>query len=196
MNFAGDVVDRLPPSALALVELARDGSRREWTFAEVSEGAARLAGALAARGVRRGDVVMTVIGNRPEWVLSMLACFRIGAVALPCTEQLRAHDLRMRIEVTRPSLIIADERDRAELESAAPQCPVALIADDQLFAAQPAPLADLGARDPCLITFTSGTAGEPKAVVHAQRYLAGQRVQAEHWLGARAGELVWCTAGS
>ncbi len=47
-----------------------------------------------------------------------------------------------------------------------------------------------------MITFTSGTAGEPKAVLHAQRYLAGQDVQARHWLGAHAGELVWCTAAS
>jgi acyl-coenzyme A synthetase/AMP-(fatty) acid ligase len=54
----------------------------------------------------------------------------------------------------------------------------------------------LAESDPALIAFTSGTAGEPKAVVHAQRYLYGQRVQAEHWLGAEAGDLVWCTAAS
>ena len=63
---------------------------------------------------------MTLIGNRPEWVLAMLACFRTGAVVLPCTEQLRAKDLRLRIEVARPALIVADERNRAELERAAP----------------------------------------------------------------------------
>src|SRR5260370_234776 len=50
--------------------------------------------------------------------------------------------------------------------------------------------------EPCLITFTSGTAGEPKAGVHGQRYLAGQRVQAEHWLAPQPGDLVWCTAAS
>src|ERR1700726_1702257 len=126
MNFAGDVADRLPPTARALVELTREGARREWTFGEVSEGGARLAGALAARGTGRGDVVMTLIGNRSEWVLSMLACFRLGAVVLPCTEQLRAHDLRVRIEATRPSVILADERNRAELERAAPECAVVL----------------------------------------------------------------------
>ncbi len=60
----------------------------------------------------------------------------------------------------------------------------------------PPPHAELDATDPALITFTSGTAGEPKAVVHGQRYLYGQRVQAEHWLGAEQGELVWCTAAS
>ena len=71
------------------------GARREWTYAEVADRSARLAGTLAARGVGRGDVVMTLIGNRPEWVFALNACFRIGAVVLPCTEQLRAKDLRL-----------------------------------------------------------------------------------------------------
>src|ERR1039458_5202490 len=108
VNFARDVLDRLPPGEVALVELARDGSRREWTFAEVSDRSARLAVTLRARGIDRGDVVMTLIGNRPEWVIAMCACFRIGAVVLPCTEQLRAKDLRLRLAVAKPSLILAD----------------------------------------------------------------------------------------
>ena len=196
MNFARDVLDRLPAGELALIELARDGARREWTFGEIGEKSARLAGTLKARGVGRGDVVMTLIGNRPEWVAAMCACFRLGAVALPCTEQLRAKDLRLRLDVARPSLVIADERNRTELEAAEPQCEVALVPDEALFAAEPAPASELDDDDPCLITFTSGTSGEPKAVVHGQRYLYGQRLQATHWLGARAGELVWCTAAS
>jgi acyl-coenzyme A synthetase/AMP-(fatty) acid ligase len=196
VNFARDVLERLPPDGRALVELARDGSRREWTFGEVSERSACLAGALARRGVRRGDVVMTLIGNRPEWVLSMLACLRLGAVALPCTEQLRAKDLRLRLAVARPRLVVADERNRGELEAADPHVEVALVPDESLFKAQPALPVELGPEDPCLITFTSGTSGEPKAVLHGQRYLSGQGPQAEHWLGARPGELVWCTATS
>jgi acyl-coenzyme A synthetase/AMP-(fatty) acid ligase len=200
VNFARDVVDTAPPARLALIELARDGSRREWNFGEVAERSARMAGALRKLGVDRGDVVMTLIGNRPEWVLCMLACFRIGAVVLPCTEQLRAKDLRLRIEAVRPQLILADERNAGELEAAiataSTEVEVAYIPDERLFDAPPAPAVECSEHDPCLITFTSGTAGEPKAVVHAQRYLLGQRVQAEHWLGARAGELVWCTAAS
>jgi len=196
VNFARDVLARRDPDALALLELARDGSRRGFSFGEVADRSARLAGALQRRGVRRGEVVMTLIGNRPEWVMTMMACFRIGAVVLPCTEQLRSKDLRLRIEAARPALIVADERNRAELRAAGGDVPVAFVPDEDLFALAPAPIAELAGGDPCLITFTSGTAGEPKAVVHAQRYLEGQHVQAGHWLGAREGELVWCTAAS
>src|SRR3954451_21851530 len=108
MNFARDVVDAAPPGRRALVALGRDGSRAEWSFGEVAEASARAAGALAARGVQREDVVMTLVGNRPEWVLAMLACFRLGAVALPCTEQLRPADLRARMDVVEPRLVVAD----------------------------------------------------------------------------------------
>jgi acetyl-CoA synthetase len=204
VNFVREVLEAVPGGDRALVELTRAGRRREWTFGEVSERAARLAGTLAARGVGRGDVVMTLIGNRAEWVLSMLACFRLGAVVLPCTEQLRAKDLRLRLAVAKPRVVVADERNAATLSEAlasgggpcAADVEVLLIPDESLFAARPAPAVELAPEDPCLITFTSGTAGEPKAVLHAQRYLWGQRVQAEHWLGPRAGELVWCTASS
>jgi acetyl-CoA synthetase len=198
MNFARDVVDHAPPDRLALVEIADGGRRREWRFGEIAERSARLAGALSRdHGVGRGDVVMTLIGNRPEWVLTMVACFRIGAVALPCNEQLRAHDLAVRIEAAHPSLILADERNLGELAAANPPCSVITIPDEKLFTdADPAPAVELEPHEPCLITFTSGTTGEPTGVVHGQRYLPGQRLQAEHWLDARPGDLVWCTAAT
>jgi acyl-coenzyme A synthetase/AMP-(fatty) acid ligase len=197
MNFARDLVDAADPGRRALVALDRDGGRREWSFGEVAERSGALAGALGARGVTRGDVVLTLVGNRPEWVFAMVACFRIGAVVLPCTEQLRANDLRLRLRIARPRAIVCDERNRAELDAAGPDCPVVTIPDEALYAeASAPPPVELDDEEPSLLTFTSGTSGEPKAVVHAQRYLAGQRVQAEHWLDARDGELVWCTAAS
>jgi acetyl-CoA synthetase len=196
VNFAVDVVEAARPGERALVELAHDGRRREWTFGEVAEGSARMAGALAAHGVGRGDVVLTLIGNRPEWVLAMIACFRVGAVVLPCNEQLRAKDLRARLDAAAPRLIVADERNLGELSAAHPRCDIVIVPDGALLAADPAPPADLALDDPCLIVFTSGTAGEPKAVVHGQRYLPGQQTQAEHWLAPAPGELVWCTAAS
>ena len=199
MNFVADVVEAAPPDRLALVEIDRGGTRREWTFGAVADRSARLAGALTAAGVGRGDVVMTLLGNRPEWVLTMLACFRIGAVALPCTEQLRAKDLRLRIAAAAPRAIATDERNLPELEAAVADDdgPVTLVLpDEDLYRHEPPPLASLSEEDPCLITFTSGTAGEPRACLHGQRYLAGQRLQAEHWLAAQPGDLVWCTATS
>jgi acyl-coenzyme A synthetase/AMP-(fatty) acid ligase len=195
-SFVRNVVDFAPATGTALVELARDGSRREWTFGEVAEVSRRAAGTLAAHGVRRGDVVMTLVGNRPEWVIAMLACFRLGAVVLPCTEQLRAKDLALRLAVTEPVLVVCDERNADTLAAAGRDDGVLLVPGAELTAGEPVADAELDAEDPCLITFTSGTAGEPKAVVHAQRYLAGQRVQAEHWLDPAQGRLAWCTAAS
>src|SRR5215210_9166624 len=111
MSFVGGAVDAAEPSRLALVAIASDGERREISFREVAERSARLAGTLAARGVGAGDVVMTVIGNRPEWAYAMLACWRIGAVAQPCSEQLRPADLRARMDAVEPAAVVADERD-------------------------------------------------------------------------------------
>src|SRR3954463_1746431 len=133
MNFARDLVDAVAPERLALVALDRDGPRREWSFGEVAAASGALAGVLAARGVRRGDVVLTLVGNRPEWVLAMVACFRLGAVVLPCTEQLRANDLRLRLEIARPAAIVCDERNRKELDAAGADCPVVTIPDGRLL---------------------------------------------------------------
>jgi len=196
VNFAREIVDAAPAGERALVELARDGRRREWSFGEVSDRSTRLAGTMRTRGVARGDVVLTLVGNRPEWVLAMVACFRIGAVALACNEQLRAGDLRMRLQAADPRLIVVDERNLEELSAAGPDCAILTVPDETVFAGDPVPADELEAGDPCLITFTSGTTGEAKGIVHGQRYLAGQRLQSEHWLDARAGDLVLCTAAT
>jgi acetyl-CoA synthetase len=196
VNFALDVVEAAPPGRRALVALSREGRRSEITFAEVADRSARLAGALAARGIGRGDVVMTMIGNRPEWVYAMVACFRIGAVVLPSTEQLRPNDLRARFDKVEPRLVIVDRRNLDTLSGSGFSGEVLAVPDERLFESPPAPAADLAPGDPAIITFTSGTAGEPKPIRHGQRYLAGQRVQAEHWFGAREGDLCWCTAAS
>jgi acyl-coenzyme A synthetase/AMP-(fatty) acid ligase len=200
LNFARDIVDAADPERLALVAIDRAGGRSAHTFGQVSDRAGRLAGTLAASGVSRGDVAMTLIGNRPEWVHAMVACWRIGAVALPCTEQLRAADLRARIEIAAPRAIVVDERNRDVLDAAlagAPSSPVVLtMPDERLYDAEPAPAVDLAGDEPALIAFTSGSSGEPKPIRHGARNLPGQMLQAEHWYDARPGELAWCTAAS
>ena len=196
MSFVGDVVDAADASRLALVAIAANGERREIAFGEVAERSARLAGALAAHGVRRGDVVMTLVGNRPEWAYAMLACWRLGAAAQPCTEQLRPADLRARMEMVKPRAIVADSRDLDLVAATGFDGPVLALPDEALFDAPTLPATECAAEEPALIVFTSGTAGEPKPVRHGHGYLYGQSVQAEHWYGARPGDLCWCTAAS
>ncbi|MDT4979467.1 MAG: acetyl-CoA synthetase [Pseudonocardiales bacterium] len=195
VNFVRDFVDTRLPGQLALVTLDESGARQEWTFGQLTAAAGSLAAAFAAHGVGRGSVVLTLVGNRVEYALSILACLRIGAATLPCSEQLRPKDLALRVARARPALIVCDERNRAAMEAAAPDCPVIWVPDAALFADREPPLfADLGPLDPAFVLFTSGTSGQPKLVTHGQRYVWGQRVQATHWLAAAPGELVWSTA--
>ncbi|MEO6885074.1 MAG: AMP-binding protein [Jatrophihabitantaceae bacterium] len=194
-NFVRDVVAARRGTDLALVTLSATGERREWTFGSLLSCSGALAGALTAQGVQRGSVVLTLVGNRIEYALTMLACLRIGAAMLPCSELLRAKDVALRLERARPTLVICDERNRAVLDEAAPSCPVLRVPDAALLTGHELPpYVELDDRDPAFVLFTSGTSGEPKMVTHGQRYVWGQRVQAQAWLGAQPGELVWSTA--
>jgi len=100
------------------------------------------------------------------------------------------------MDVAEPALVLAAETDADVVRQTGFTGPLLTAPDPGLLEAAPAPAEELGPEDPALIVFTSGTAGEPKPIRHGQRYLTGQRTQAEHWLDARPGELVWCTAAS
>jgi acetyl-CoA synthetase len=199
VNFIEDVLERFPASAPAILALSREGERRVWHFGELIARSAGLSGAFAARGVRPGDVVMTLVGNRIEWVISVLACWRMGAVALPCSTQLRKADLELRVGAVEPTLCVGEEELLGELPEGLPTMSLGEVAaalDEDRPQETPYAAIDLGPEDPALIVFTSGTTGEPRAALHGQRYLPGQRAQAEHWLGARKGDLVWCTTAT
>ena len=109
MNFISDVLEQFPSAKPALLAIDANGERRVWHFGELIAMSAGVSGALAARGVGRGDVVMTLAGNRVEWVLTMLAAWRMGAVALPMSTQLRPGDLVHRVAVANPKLCVGEE---------------------------------------------------------------------------------------
>jgi acyl-coenzyme A synthetase/AMP-(fatty) acid ligase len=197
VNFIEDVLERFPAARPALIEVSAEGERRVHHFGELFARSAGLSGAFAARGVRRGDVVMTLAGSRVEWVLTMLACWRMGAVALPCNPQLRRKDLELRAGAVDPKLAVGELRYLGELPDGIPYMDMGELArvfDEDRPQETPAEAARLDPGDPAAIVFTSGTTGEPRGVVYPQRYLLGQELQARHWFGAREGEIAWCTA--
>jgi acyl-coenzyme A synthetase/AMP-(fatty) acid ligase len=197
VNFIEDVVERFPAARPALIAIDREGGRRVWHFGELFAMSAGLSGAMVARGVRREDAVMTLAGSRVEWVLAMLACFRIGAIAVPCNPQLRRKDLELRATATGAKLCIGEEDLLGELPDGVPAMTLgemAEVLDEDRAQEPPAEAVDLDPRDPAVIIFTSGTTGGPRGAVYPQRYLTGQQLQARHWFGAKDGELAWCTA--
>ena len=197
MSFVADVVDAADPSRLALVAIAGDGERREIAFGELADRSARLAGALVARGVgarRRGDDR----GRQPARVglrdARLLADRRRGPAvqrAAAAGRPARPHGRGRAASAWWPTFATWSW-SRAPASTG--RC--WRVPDEALFETAPAPAAELSASDPALIVFTSGTAGEPKPIRHGHGYLAGQSVQAEHWYGARPGDLCWCTAAS
>jgi acyl-coenzyme A synthetase/AMP-(fatty) acid ligase len=199
VNLIEDLMERSPASRLGIVSVDAEANRRDWYFGELIACSAGLSGAFAARGVKRGEVVMTLVGNRVEWVLALLACWRMGAVALPCSTMLRRADLEHRVAAAGPVLCVGEEALLAELPDGVPAMTLAevdAVLDEDRPQEAPAPLEAMDPDDPALIVFTSGTTGEPRGVVHAHRYLLGQRLQAEHWFGSRPGELAWCTTAT
>ncbi|WP_067862881.1 class I adenylate-forming enzyme family protein [Nocardia shimofusensis] len=136
-----------------------------WTYAELDEQADRAAGALWSLGVRPGDRVAACLHNDLAIVAAFHGAQRIGAIwagigeALAPAEQQRLHDL------CAPAVLLAGHRWRAD--------PASSVGSDRwaalLATAEPAPDVEHDIDAPAAIAFTSGTSGNPKAVVHSQR---------------------------
>ena len=144
------------------------------SFAEHARRVSSLAQALREEhGVRPGDRVAIAAANSQAWIETFWATVSIGAVAVGCNAWWAPRELEHALQLTRPTLVVADEKRRAQLPSTL--AVLAIESDvDRLATAHPdAPLpsADVAEDDPAVILFTSGTAGRPKGAVHTHRNL-------------------------
>ncbi|MDR1373475.1 MAG: AMP-binding protein [Treponema sp.] len=203
-NFAYDVVDQwagLEPDKPALLWTSDKAEMKSYTFGEMKRLSGKAARCLLDLGIRKGDVVMLILKQRPEvWVL-MTALLKIGAVCIPATYQLTAKDIIYRCTIAEVKLLIsADDPDLLDTIGAAlPQCPglkYAIAGSDvppgfiDIRAAidkapenfvRPSGAEDTQTADPMLIYFSSGTTGMPKMVLHNHRLPLGHIVTAKYW---------------
>ena len=193
-NFTRDVVEAQDPGKLAVRFRDKGGNIRDLTFGDISDSASRWAGVLR-RSVAPGDRMLVLVGKTPEWFGVMLGGLKIGAVAIPCSEMLRAKDLDFRVRHSGAGLLVADPGSRAEVEAMAESPEIVYVGEAELGDTD-RETADTAADDNAFILYTSGTTKDPKGVVHTHRYTWAKRAQAERWLDAKPDDLVWCTAGT
>ena len=198
-NFTRDVVEALAEDTRrrALMFLGADGVIEPWTFGRLAEGAGSWAARLREHGVRPGDRVAVVVGKTPTWIEVMLAGMKIGAVTVPCSPSLSYDALDVRVTSSGSKIVVADRVPAAEsLESSARATVVYVdAADDRLQRMSgEEPTHDTASRDLAFLLTTSGAGGGPYGVEHTHGGAFAARAQAEHWLDARPGDVVWCTA--
>ena len=208
LNLGVVCADRHPANALALVEIARDGSRRDYTFGDLSQLSNRFANALRAKGVRQGDRVALMLSQQVELGVSHLALYKIGAVAVPLSVLFGPDAVRHRLENSGARFIVTAS-DKADTVTAAVD-----LADVELILVDSAPSfranfwslikpasddLEAVATTPdaaALLIYTSGTTGPAKGALHAHRALLGHLpgFTLSHDYFPHDGDLFWTPA--
>jgi acetyl-CoA synthetase len=175
------------PDRVAAVGLGEDGSRWEYTFAELSGQVTMLAEGLAGLGVEPGDRVAIYMPMCPEVAVASHACAHIGAVQVPIFSGFAGPAVRERLQDSGAKVVITADWSlrrakrldmRSTVEDAARESPavehvVTWGRDDgswegvELGPGQLPPL-EVDSEHPYLLTYTSGTSGKPKGVLHVQ----------------------------
>ena len=179
---------RETPQAVAIRYEREDGSRRDFSYAELDGAGNRLAAALRTLGVGRGDRVAIVMPQRFETAVAHIALYRLGAVAMPLSMLFGPDALEYRINDSGARLALVDESGIANMLEARPLCPqlgtiVAVgaaegrgDADLSTLLADAAPALEAvatNADDAAVLIYTSGTTGPPKGALLAHRALIG-----------------------
>ena len=201
-NFAFDTVDaiaRREPEKLAMVHIANDMTERRFTFKDMKDASSQSANYFKSLGIKRGDRVMLVLKRHYQFWFAMLGLHKLGAIAIPATNQLVAHDFTYRFQAADVSAILctADGDTARQVELAEKDCNIKLTKilvggsregwhnyneEYCLFSrryerAENAPCGN----DPMLMLFTSGTTGYPKMAAHSYKYALGHYVTAKYW---------------
>ena len=201
-NFAFDLVDALAerePDKLAMMHISRDKTERRFTFNDIKKQSARCANYFKSLGIKKGDRVMLVLKRHYQFWFAMIGLNKLGAIAIPATNQLQEHDFEYRFNAAGVSAIIctADGDTARQAEIAAEKCPQLkhkLIVNGSregwrsfdeeytMFSThfnrtEDSPCGD----DLLLMFFTSGTSGYPKIAAHNHKYPLGHFHTAKYW---------------
>ena len=201
-NFAFDVVDVIAdkyPTKLAMLHVDKNHVERRFTFKEMKHASNRTDNYFTSLGIKKGDRVMVLLKRHYQFWFTMLALHKIGAIPIPATNQLKAHDIEYRLEAAGISCVIctADDGTVNEVDIAAEKCPqvtTKIIVNGERkgwhnfneeyvrFSGKfPRTEDSPCGSDPMFMLFTSGTTGYPKIAEHSYKYALGHYVTAKYW---------------
>jgi len=201
-NFVFDVVDELAktkPDKLAMLHLDRNREERRFSFEDISRNSSRAANYFKSLGIKKGDRVMVVLRRNYQFWFILLGLQKLGAIAVPATDQLLAHDFEYRYRVAGVKAIVctADSQAWRQAEQAMENYAELTIKvmvngvqegwhdfDEEylMFRSSFERTEDSACgNDPMLMYFSSGTTGYPKLVTHSYTYPLGHFVTAKYW---------------